>query len=433
MRHGPRALIASVIFAVAGILGTSLLADSATASAAPDQFAQLQSELRRTRASGDVTSFLNASETLLAFLNGSPGGVLQLMSAQSLAGRPEDALRSFEQFVSMGQASDQVSQAKSFDPLRDLPRFQRLRTAMDANRASISSATKVFQLNSSALVPEDIDYDDSTGLFYISTALGKTVLAVDMTGRSKEFAKAPDHWLMMALKVDSRRRLLWLTEVALSGFASVAERDWGRSAILVYDLRTASLLQRIEGPPKSALGDMTLDSNGDAIVSDGDNGGLYRVGHKSWTIDRIDGGDFVSPQTVVVLPDRRHILVPDYVRGIGVLDLTTKHVVWIPSQGMHALSGIDGLYLYRDTLIATQNGTSPERVVRFVIDASKNKILSESIIERATSTLGEPTHGVIVGQYFYYIANSGWSALDDHGVLAEGKLMPVPIVMRARL
>jgi hypothetical protein len=219
----------------------------------------------------------------------------------------------------------------------------------------------------------------------------------------------------------------------LDGFALTAKEDWGRSAILQYDLRSGKLLHRIEGPRKAALGDMALDASGDAIVSDGELGGVYRVSGSTRQIERLDGGDFVSPQTPAVLPDGKHILVPDYVRGVGVLELGTRRVTWIPSEGKHALAGIDGLYVYGDSLIATQNGTSPERVMRFTVNAPITRVLSESIVERATRTLGDPTHGVVVGDYFYYIANSGWDSLDDHGVVKQGRIMTAPIIMRAKL
>jgi hypothetical protein len=418
--------------AVVAILPLALVAQPLKQSAL-EQFARLQDELRRTHDGGDTTPYLATSQTMYSFLNGSPRATLQLMSAETAAGKVDDALRSFAQFVAMGQANEEVLKAKSFDPLRGLPAYLSLYAGMAANATSASTASEAFRLESTVLIPEDIDYDPAAKRFYISTVLGKQILRMDMAGHTELFAGAPDQWPMMAIKVDSRRRVLWATEVALDGFAFTAKEDWGRSAILQFDLRSGKLMHRFEGPPKAALGDMALDVQGDAIVSDGERGGVYRVSRKTLGVVRIDNGDFVSPQTPAALPDGKHLLVPDYVRGIGVLDLGTKHVVWIPMDGKHALTGIDGLYVYGDSLIATQNGTSPERVVQLTVNATFTRVLSESIVERATPTLGDPTHGVVVGDYLYYIANSGWDSLDDHGVVKEGKTMTAPIIMRARL
>ena len=425
--------VTRMIAVAVATISPAALAQIAQAPAAIDQFARLQGELRRTHESGDAAAYLAASHSMYSFLNGSPRAALQLMSTETFAGKPDEALQSFAQFVAMGQSDEEVLKGKSFDPLRDLPRYKGIYADMVANTIGKSGAEEVLQLQSTARIPEDIDYGPETKQFYISTVLGKQILQVNMTGGTTVFANAPDQWPMMALKVDPRRRVLWATEVALDGFAAVAKEDWGRSAILQYNLRSGRLLHRIEGPPKTALGDLALAANGDPIVSDGEHGGVYRVNRKTLSVVRIDAGDFVSPQTAAALPDGTHLLVPDYVRGIGLLDLHTRQVVWIPMDGKHALSGIDGLYAVGNTLLATQNGTSPERVVRFAVNASKTRVLSESIIERATPTLGDPTHGVIVGDYFYYIANSGWDGLDEHGVAKEGKTITAPRIMRVNL
>jgi hypothetical protein len=421
------------MLAVAALFPAALFAQAAKPpSTATDRFAQLQAELRRTHENGDFAAYLAGSRALYAFLNGSPRATLQLMSAETLAGRPQEALRSFAEYVAMGQSDEAVLKAKSFDALRVSPGYQTLRDAMAENTRSISSASAALRLDT-ARVPEDIDYDPLTKSFFVSTVLGQQILQVDMAGRTKAFAAAPDHWPMMALKIDPRRRIVWATEVAVEGFASIRKEDWGRSAVLQYDLRTGRLLQRIEGPAKAALGDMALDSNGNAIVADGDQGGVYRIDAGTRRVERIEGGDFISPQTPVVLADGRHVLVPDYVRGIGILDLASRRVVWIGAPGKHALSGIDGLYAAGRILIATQNGVAPERVVRFTLDAAGTGIASEGIIERGTSTLGDPTHGVIVGDDFYYIADSGWNVLDDHGNILPGKALPAASIMRAAI
>jgi hypothetical protein len=67
------------------------------------------------------------------------------------------------------------------------------------------------------------------------------------------------------------------------------------------------------------------------------------------------------------------------------------------------------------------------------LDQSQMKVVSEDVIERGIATLGDPTHGVVVGDWFYYIANSGWDALDERGDVKAGEKLSPGLVMRFRL
>ncbi len=411
---------------------------------AKEQLHQIQASLSQAHAANDAQAYLASANKMSDLLNGSPDALLQLMSAQAFSGDQTAALSSLTQFVRMGQSNEDVLKLKQFDLLRSNPQFATIHTRMAANTKSVSRSAELFSLKDPGLIPEDIDYDPATKLFYITSVLEKKILAVDMSGTARVFASSPDSWPMMALRIDLHRHLLWATEVALDGFTTVPKNDWGRSAILTYDLRSARLLHRTEAPPHTALGDMTLTSEGDAIISDGDGGGIYLIHRETQhrenqQIDRLDAGEFISPQTPAISADGKRVFIPDYLRGIAILDLETKHVAWIPMDGTYALSGpfalngIDGLYLDGHTLIATQNGTSPERVITFTLDASFARVASETIIERATATLGDPTHGFPHDGYFYYIANSGWDNLDDHGNQKPGATPSAPLIMRVRL
>jgi hypothetical protein len=396
------------------------------------QLDTLSGEVRAAHARGDASSYLAGSEKMRQFLNDSPNGVLQVMSAQAFAGDNDGALDSFSRFVRMGQSNRQVFEAKSFDALRRSPRFVALQTEMAKNDDTIPAASAVFRMPEPGLVPEDIDYDPSTRRFFLTSVMNHTVLVCETGGGCRVFDRAPEPWPMMALKVDARHRTLWATAVALKGFRSVPRASWGRSLVLLYDLDSGRLLHRVPGPAAATLGDMTLSQDGDAIVADNE-GGLYRINRKTLGFERLDSGEFISPQTPAMSPDQHCAFVPDYVRGIAILDFETRQVSWLPSNGLHALSGIDGLYLHGRTLIATQNGTTPERVVRFTLDSPLRHIESESIIERSTPTLGDPTHGVIVNGSFYYIANSGWDRLEDDGTPKSGTAPSRPLLMRADL
>src|SRR5262249_1741679 len=143
------------------------------------------------------------------------------------------------------------------------------------------------------------------------------------------------------------------------------------------------------------LGDMALTPSGDLVVSDVGAGGVYLLRRGGKQLEKISD-EFVAPQTPVTHPDGRHVFVPDYLRGIGVLDLRTHRVDWLRHPENVALNGIDGLYFHRGALFAIQNGTTPERVVRIELNSSLDSVTKVEVIQANTDHFGDPTHGVIV-------------------------------------
>jgi hypothetical protein len=425
--------VAPLLFILASALALATASTAKRTETAIEEFHSLRKTLRESHAANDWRSNLASATRLKELLNEAPNSLLEVARADVRVGDVKAAVHELEQFVRMGQSTDLLAASADFSALLKNGDFAKIQSGMEANRSSISLGSTAFLLPDSSLLAEDVDYDRSTKRFFVTSVREKKIFAMAAGGASVEFAKAPDDWPMMAIKVDSARGVVWATEVALQGFAVAPVADWGRSAVLCYDLKNGTLLRRIEGPRQSALGDMALAANGDIIVSDGDGGGVYRARANGATLERLDEGDFISPQTPVMHPDGKHIFVPDYLRGIGVLEIATRQVRWLSTGGRFALNGIDGLYFDRGKLIAVQNGTSPERVVAFTLDASLTKIESETIIERSTDTLGDPTHGVVIGNDFYYIANSGWDAVDDHGNMKAGAKPSVPRIMRAQL
>ena len=325
-----------VLVSIFFLITLSLAADANTAIA---EFQTIQEKLRAARSNQDWTVSLASANDLTQLLNGQPDGILELARAKVHTGDVAGALRDLEQFARMGQSTDLVSTSPEFAPLREKPEFVTIQAAMKENRSAISLGTVAVRLSNPALLPEDLDHDPDSKRFFITTVRGKKIISADETGTISDFAEAPDDWPLLAIKIDSKRNLVWATEVALQGFVFVPSSDWGRSAVLCYDLKAGKLLHRIEGPRSSGLGDMTLAPNGDVIVSDGDGGGVYRVPAGGNELQRLDTGDFISPQTPAVYPDGKKIFVPDYLSGIGVLEVSTKQVHWLNPEGRFARSG----------------------------------------------------------------------------------------------
>jgi hypothetical protein len=429
----PQQRLSAICFVV--LAAVSLLPAGNRKSAA-EEFAYLQQIADSAQKSGDHQARLRSILDMVKLLNGAPDAVEASAEAYAEAGDTEHALTALSQFADLGQADDNLLQGKNknFSQLEKSPEYQRILERFRVNERAVSLSEKAFSIPDAGLLTEDIDYDPTTKSFLITSVLEKKIIRITAEGKATDFAQSPSHWPMLALKIDAVRKLVWATEVALNGFSVAPKSDWGRSSVLCFDLQTGALRRRIEAATPVALGDMALTPDGIPIVSNND-GSVYEV--KNDKLERIDDGDFISPQTPVMHPDGNHVFVPDYARGIGLLDLTTKRVTWLGQEtteraptAKFALNGIDGLYLYGKSLIATQNGTSPERVIRFRLNSTLTNIDSEQIIEQATPTLGDPTHGVIVGDFFYYIANSGWDKLDEHGDLRPGLAMSPPRIMR---
>ena len=415
------------------LLASSLCASPADPLKGParEHLDTLRDQVRAAHTSGDAAVYLAKSREMMQFLNATPSSILQVMSAQAFSHDDDGALASLEKFIAAGQSSPGSLESPVFTDLRKSDRFKALEARMRANDEPVAKSSPVFEMPETGLIPEDIDYDPATRRFYVSSVLKQEVLSFDPAGHSAVFVHAPDALPMMALKIDAKRRRLWIAEVGLNGFLSIPKEKWKNSVLLVYDIDSGRLVHRIPGPTNATLGDMVLTLKGDALVSDND-GGIYLVHGDTWRTERLDSGEFISPQTAAISADGHIAYIPDYLRGIAILDLRTKSVTWIDSGG-HALNGIDGLYLSGRTLLATQNGSSPERVVRFDLNESKSGIESETVIERSTPTLGDPTHGVLLNGFFYYISNSGWDTLNDDGTPKPGSVPSKAGLMRVHL
>jgi hypothetical protein len=400
--------------------------------AARDEFKDLQARVRTAINAGDQQARIAADLDLMRLLNGSPAAVEALARAYAAAGDTAKAIATLNQFADLGQADDRLLNGsdKSFSALDTQPGYKQVLARFRSNQKPVALGFAVITLPDAGLLTEDIDFDPSTRSFLITSVLKHKIVRAGLDGHVQDFASSPDGWPMMAIKVDVPRQRVWATEVALDGFSAAPKDAWGRSAVLCYDLPSGKLLSRIEGPPQSALGDMVLIANGDPIVSDGKGGRLYRLSEDK--LRAIESNEFISPQTPVRVPGADTVMVPDYLRGIAMLHLGSNQVSWIKGAKV-ALNGVDGLYLHGRSLILTQNGTSPQRIIQLELNPSLTSIASTRVIEQASPDSGDPTHGVVVGDDFYYIANSGWNQLDDRGEVNAGSYLTPAKILRYSL
>lgn len=346
---------------------------------------------------------------LQPLMPGNPRVAYNLAASEAMLGHRDAALAALTHWSGMGLIYDLAADS-DFDSLRKLPEFAAALDRIAQARRPVTHSTLAFPIGERDVIPEDLAYDPATRRFLFSSArLGRIY-----TGEGKEFARGD--WGILALRTDPPRRLLWAATGWLPQCEACKPEDKDKTALLSFDLDTGKLKRRIESPLPGLLGDMTVSSNGEVYVSEGIHGAVLRLPPGAQVLERLDApGEFPSPQTPALSADEKTLYVPDYLRGIAAIRLSDRRIEWVqPAPGI-ALSGIDGLYVVGRQFIAVQNGTTPQRLMRFSID-----LRDQEVLEANSPWLGEPTHGVVVGRDFYFLANTGWGAFDAKGKKKEG-------------
>ncbi|MFI5071032.1 MAG: hypothetical protein ACHP8A_09090 [Terriglobales bacterium] len=343
--------------------------------------------------------------------------------AQAKAGKSDDAKASLQVYAQMGM---------TLQPGGPIYPDMARRGILDGvpqladNRLPFSHGMRVLTLPEQGLIAEDIAIDTTKRRFFITSARKKKIVRCDLEAKCEDVVISTPREVfdgMLAIHVDAKRKLLWATTSGMpmqEGFEAARN---GHSALLKFDLLTFRLLKRYEPSDgkEHALGDMTVASSGDVYVSDGKSGDVYVVKHGSDQLQQlVDSGIFVSPQTPALNGDESLLYVADYSEGIAIISLKTQQITWMRSRTPQALEGIDGMYWAAGRLIAVQNGTMPERIVRFVLEGN-DLITRSDVMEANWEGLGDPTHGVVVGKDFYFIVNSGWDRVGEDGSMGPGK------------
>lgn len=402
----------------------ALLSSAGTTPTAREQYNGLQKQAQEALAAKDWPTARTALTNLRDFLHGSTRATYNLACVEALSGNKDEAFRLLNAVAATHQYLD-ITKDDDLASLRTDPRFERLTTTFKKNLEPVSTSTTIYTIGDPELLTEDITYDHQSRSFFITSVLRKTITRID-TVRNKlslfaDLDKDPG-WPLMAVAADSKRRVIWVTAAAIPDFVASPPAAYGKTVLLKLDLKSAKILDRFSpsDSERHAMGDMALMRDGTVIVSDSRGGAVFRLRPGSSKLDRIDANEFISPQTPALSADEKFVFVPDYARGIGRIDLATGAVAWLAHPDNIAMGGTDGLYVRGEDLYAIQNGANPARLVRFRLNAALDRIESMDILESNSPGLGDPTHGVFVGNDFYFIANSGWSELDDHGNVKPG-------------
>jgi hypothetical protein len=385
----------------------------------------------------DYAAFLENMKMAAELRPNHPRLMYNLAIGYALNGRQNEALLWLGKTADMGLIFP-AARDDNFNSIKELGEFKTIVQRFEHNKAPIINSRPGFTIHEKGLVPESVAYDPAAKLFFISSVYKRKILSRNERGEVKDFATERDGlWSVMGMKVDAKRRLLWVCTAAHPQMLNYREEVNGASALLKYDLRSGKLIKKYllsNKPRPHLLGDLAINSAGDVFASDSITPAIYVVRQGKDELELfLEGEPFSSPQGLTFTADEKRLFLADYAKGIFLIDLKTKKYTSLLPAANSTLLGIDGLYYYKGTLIGVQNGVNPPRLIRLSLGSDLSRVEHFEIMEANNPVFDEPTLGVLVQDTFYFVANSEWGAIDQKGQLAPVEKLKDPTVLKIKL
>lgn len=320
-----------------------------------------------------------AAEKALQIRPGHPGAAFNLALAHALDGKARSSIDVLVHLAARG-VDFGVDDMDEFLGVRQLPQWNRYRTAIEALRKPHGNAEVVLRVDDGRFVPEGIAVDDA-GRIYLGSIRQGLILR-----DGNVLSDRQGHWSVFGMRFHEDGSL-WFASAAVPQLEDVGQ-DLGKTGLFRIDVDTGAI-SRAAILPRNAdqqvIGDLIIV--GDTIyATDSLTGAVYRYDIEADEFSTlVEAGKLVSPQGLVCGPDADALYVADYVTGLHIVGLSA-----------------DGLRL------------------------SQPEILAANLPE-----FDEPTLGVIRGDDFYFVANSHWNRFDRENRLPDG--LSGPIVLKIRL
>ena len=417
-------LLAIAVFAIAVFaFAQRVAADEVTDSR------RLQQEALAAYKDKKPVLFLEKIRAASALRPQHPTLLVQLAVALAANERHREALGVLDRVAAMGfvYALDDAE----LQPVRALPAFARAAKRFEANARPIGAAKHELTIDRLGLIPEGIAYDAKRKRWLVSSVRTGAILAVTADGATADgnvqtFADVP--WGVFGMAVDAKRGVLWATTTALPQVEDFSAEDKGKSALLRIDLESGEVMETLRAADEAEhhFGDVAVAANGEVYVSDSASPVIFRVAGAA--LEPFLRGPFTSMQGIA--PAGNVLYVADYSKGIFAVDLRTRdvHSMRVPPNA--SLLGVDGLYFVSErTLVATQNGTNPNRVIRIGLEPGGLAVSSVETLLANVPGMGDPTLGAVVGKRLFFNANAQWELFGEEGRIADPlKLQPAVIL-----
>jgi hypothetical protein len=317
------------------------------------------------------------------------------------------------------------AQSLSLRPLSSNTGFRATIEQVRRRYPPVHKARVAFTVPAKDLFPEGLAVDSRKQVFYMGSMHHNKIVKFALDGSVSDFVKEDLYDLMPigGVHVDPADHSVW---------ASTDAGKKHRPELLHFDAQ-GKLLERYAslGTMPYDLNDLVLRGTREIFTTDTEGHHVYRFDRASHSFtDMKLHRPVFYPNGITLSGDGNLLFVADML-GVIRVDLLTNESEDVDPGAHNTLSGIDGLYWNKGEFLGVQYGTGAYRVMRWQLSADGRKVTAGEILEHRTDLVNDPTTGAVLGDNFYFIANTGIYNLEDDKIVDPAKLEPVHIAVVA--
>ena len=344
-----------------------------------------------------------------------------LAGTHALLREPHEAMENLKECIQAKEGFD-PSADPTFRGLKFSQEFEHLVGIAHKNFPEVSHAQVAFVIPVKDLIPEGLAYDPAQDAFYLGSLHLKKILRIPRQepAHSTDFVPGDLYNLLpvLGIRLDPTDGSVW----------SASWMDNGKTELLRFD-KNGTLLGRFSLPEETKHGfnDLVVLRDGDVFVTDTAGNQVYHFdpGKKGFQALTLNRGMF-EPNGIAVSDDQEFLFIADQL-GVLRYEIKTGHSAEVSPGAGSTLAGADGLYWYKGSLVAIQNGIGSPRIAAFQLSNDGLRVKKTTILENRSPFTTLPTTGAIRGDKFYFIVNSQLDNLNGDRILDATTLAPVRI------
>ncbi len=350
------------------------------------------------------------------------GAVLYALArARQHLGETREALGLLKNCVALREGFDPTG-SPEFLGLKGVKEFDDLVASVHRDFPEVSGARLAFRTEERDLIPEGLAYDPKRKVLYLSSLNRRKIVTIDVEGRTSDFlpGDVPGVLPILGIRLDPTDNTIW----------AASFEEAGRTELLHFDSRGA-LQGRFppNGNSKYGFSDLVARNNGEIIVTDSLNNQVVRFNPRTHVFESIKiSRPLFYPVGIALADDDRTLFVADAL-GIVRINLADGTSHDVDPGPRNTMAGAGGLYWYKSSLVAVQNGIGSPRIAMFKLSRDGSRVVRTIVLENRTQFTTLPTTGALNGSDFYFIANSQTDNLNGEKVMDVTKLAPIRIAV----